>query len=32
MAKVDGNRLISAYVYDNRFVELKIEDLNSKLK
>jgi len=32
MAKIDGNRLISAYVYDNRFVELKIEDLNSKLK
>ena len=32
MAKVDGNRLISAYVFDNRFVELKIEDLNSKLK
>ena len=31
MAKVDGNRLISAYVYDNRFVELKIEDWRLKI-
>ena len=31
MAKVDGNRLITAYVYDNRFVQMSIEDLNRKL-
>ena len=32
MTKVDGNRLITAYVFDNRFVQLTIEDLNNKLK
>jgi|TARA_B110000914_G_scaffold223197_1_gene238183 hypothetical protein len=32
MTKVDGNRLITAYVFDNRFVQLTIEDLNIKLK
>lgn len=32
MVKVDGNRQVTAYVYDNRFVELIIEDLNRKIK
>lgn len=32
MTKIDGNRLITAYVFDNRFVQLTIEDLNIKLK
>jgi hypothetical protein len=32
MTKVDGNRLITAYVFDNRFVQLTIEDLNNKVK
>jgi len=32
MTKVDGNRRITAYVFDNRFVQLTIEDLNIKLK
>lgn len=28
--KIDGNRLITVYVFDNRFVQAYIEDLNSK--
>lgn len=28
--KVDGNRLITVFVFDNRFVQAYIEDLNSK--
>ena len=30
MTKIDGNRAISAYIFDNRFVELTIKDLNFK--
>lgn len=28
--KIDGNRLITVYVFDNRFVQAYIEDLNAK--
>ena len=28
--KIDGNRLITVYVFDNRFVQAYIEDLNTK--
>lgn len=28
--KIDGNRLITVYIFDNRFVQAYIEDLNSK--
>ena len=28
--KIDGNRLITVFVFDNRFVQAYIEDLNSK--
>tara|TARA_B100000686_G_scaffold49302_1_gene52771 strand:+ start:4515 stop:5117 length:603 start_codon:yes stop_codon:yes gene_type:complete len=32
MVKIDGNRQITAYVYGIRYVEILIEDLNSKFK
>jgi hypothetical protein len=28
--KIDGNRLITVYIFDNRFVQAYIEDLNAK--